>query len=232
VEINNCCETNRESKGWWRDHWISILALIISALSALFAYSQYSITKSLSHMHIEPTLKIMFDIPKTGNPIFAIANIGDIKVISVSGKYNEYFFDKKINKIKFTAKTGNIFDERWMYIKELNPNEHKKFEVTSLKLTSNNPIIVHVHHFELKYFRESDMKEYLRQDFYFLDSGRLYNHKEYTDNISYKKIMFEIENLKVQIPRIQTKPGQIKESLDLLDRKEIIPPSEQWGNKR
>lgn len=69
---------------WLAKNWMALLALIISAASTWFAYAQHRFAKHLAHVHIEPALVSLLDLPKKENPVYIVSNQGDIPVVSFS----------------------------------------------------------------------------------------------------------------------------------------------------
>jgi hypothetical protein len=50
--------------------------------------------------------------------------------------------------------------------------------------------------FDIDYYREPDMKHYTRRDIYFVENGKVYNHKEFMNNSYYEPIMKGIASFK------------------------------------
>jgi hypothetical protein len=95
----------------------------------------------------------------------------------------------------------------------LNSTEYKKQELLRVDPVIN---IVTVYRFDVKYYRETDMEEYRRLEFFFVDNGIAYSHAQYRKNEHYFKIMAGIES--TEIPEPKYPPGKIKEVLESLDK--------------
>ena len=56
--------------------------------------------------------------------------------------------------------------------------------------------VVAVYVFDIKYFRESDMKEFTQKNIYFVDSGKVYSHNQYRNQPDYRTVMVALEKFK------------------------------------
>lgn len=148
---------------WLRKNCISLLALIISIAALSYTHKQSSLASKQAHLHIEPVIKTYFDLPKEKNPVFVIANEGDIQVVSVSVGNRVFVFDKNIGKITSAAEAGRLFSPGAIFRENLKPTEYEDLEL--LKVSSKENLIV-VYEFFIKYFRENDMKEFERTGYF------------------------------------------------------------------
>jgi len=202
-----------------RENWksalpiaISVLALGVSVWSVRVNVERNRIARSLAHSHIEPTVKCLFDLPEDGNPVFLVTNNGDIPAVSLAIAHNLYVFDKATLELTMSSQAGNLFTDDMIYREELKPTEY-----VSQELLWVGPVeeLIAVYLFNLRYYRETDMQRFDRQETFFVDDGQVYSHSEFRRTTSYRPIMAEIE--RAQMPEIQFDPGRLKEVLEMLD---------------
>lgn len=206
------CMVGKISKqlvNWLRKNWISLLALIISMAALLYTHKQSSLASKQAHLHIEPVIKTYFDLPKEKNPVFVIANEGDIQVVSVSVGNRVFVFDKNIGKIAYAAEAGRLFSPGAIFRENLKPTEHEYLEL--LKVSSKENLIV-VYEFFIKYFRENDMKEFERTEYFFIDGFNIVSHADFLKNRFYRTLMAEITNF--TMPAQERIPGTLRQYLD------------------
>jgi hypothetical protein len=199
---------------WYRlkKNWMSLLALLISLGSLLLNIGNYTADKRLAHLHMEPTVKCLFDFPDDGNPVFLVTNNGDIPAVSLSIAHSVYVFDRTTLDLATVAQSGNLFSDNVIYREELRPTEY-----ASLELVRVDPVdrLIAVYLFDLRYYRESDMQSYDRQEIFYVDSGQVYSQSEFIRTATYRPIMEGIEQF--QMPLIQYDPGSLRELLELLE---------------
>lgn len=194
---------------WLKKNWISLLALIISVVALFYTHKQSSLASKLAHLHIEPVMKTYFDLPKEKNPFFVIANEGDIPVVSISVGNRVFVFDKNIGKIASAAEAGRIFSPGAIFRENLKPTEYEDLEL--IKVSPQEHLIV-VYEFIIKYFRENDMKEFERTEYFFIDGFNVVSHAEFFKNRFYRTLMAEINNFKM--PAQEGIPGTLRQYLD------------------
>jgi len=172
----------------------SITALIFSVLSFWNARTQIANTRKTSHVDVSPNLScaIAFPLTFTGtnrpaasaNPTVKILNRGPIKVVSLS----------VIHEIFTFSSNGAL--QTW--IGERDPNHEFLFfekELLPSKLVEASLVgssIPAVYVFHLSYFREEDMQQFTRNEFFFVQNGQVTEHKEFRNHLLYRKIMHQI----------------------------------------
>ena len=194
---------------WLRKNCISLVALIISMFALYYTYKQSSLASKLAHLHIEPLIKTYFDLPKEKNPVFVIANEGDIPVVSVSVGNRVFIFDKNMGKIESAAEAGRIFSPGVIFRENLKPTEYEDLEL--LKVSHQKHLIV-VYQFFINYFRENDMKKFERTEYFFIDGFTAVSHVDFLKNRFYRTLMEQITNFTMTAQ--ERIPGTLRQYLD------------------
>ncbi len=194
---------------WLKKNWISLLALIISVVALFYTHKQSSLASKQAYLHIEPVMKTYFDLPKEKNPVFVIANEGDIPVVSVSVGNRVFVFNKNISKIAAAAEFGRIFSPGAIFCEYLKPSEYRDLEL--IKVKPQEHLIV-AYEFHIKYFRETDMREFDRTEYHFIDGHNLVKHADFLQNKFYRILMSEITNFRM--PEQERIPGTLRQYLD------------------
>ncbi len=194
---------------WLQENWIGLLALGVSVVALLYTYKQSTLSSKQAQQHIEPVIKTYFDLPKEKNPIYVIANEGDIPVVSASVGNRVFVFDRNIKKIASAAEAGRIFSPGAIYREILKPAEHEDLEL--LKVGLQERLIV-VYEFKIKYFREKDMKEFERTEYYFIDGAKLTPHSDFIKSQFYRPLMAQIESFRM--PEQDRIPGTLRDYLE------------------
>ncbi len=200
---------------WLLENWISLLALTISIGALIFTYKQSLLASKEAHQHIKPVLKTYFDKPIEKNPIFVIANEGNIPIVSVSVGNRTFAFDKKEEKIAIAAESSKVFSPGAIFRESLKPTEHEDMEL--LKINPRDDLIT-IYEFRIKYFREKDMKEYERKEYFFIDGSNTVSHTDFLNNKYYRLIMSEVINYK--FPEKKKTPGSLREFIEATTDKE------------
>lgn len=162
----------------------------------------FSLREILFHenrANIDPDIQSKLEYPinlendealkQTNNPEVIITNIGPIKAVAFSVDYKSYYYDKNRDAIEGPCELKKETHGHLIFVKDLQPSEDIKAELNGYKYADNS---VGIYMFTLKYYRESDMKMYNRQDIYFVDNYNIISEKYYSTNISYSKIMQSI----------------------------------------
>jgi hypothetical protein len=194
---------------WFRENWIALLALILSIPAIIFTYCQYRLSRSLAHLHIEPTIKTYFDAPAEKNPIFALSNEGNVPAASVSVVVRLYVYNKNKKAIVSTASMGEIFSPGAIYREELKPTEHVSLELIGVKPKSN---LIVAYQFSIRYFRKSNMREFSRVEYSFVDAGVPVAHADFLSSEHYRHLMSEIPSVEVPLPKWDR--GSLREYFD------------------
>lgn len=171
----------------WFAVFCALLAVIITSVTA---YNNLR----LKHLHLAPNIKSVFSFPQKfpqdGAANLTIVNTEDIPAVSITIELKTYTFNIKTGDIGLSSESYGTFDKKWVYIDKLNPHDHQKTNIKYLNVAyMTNKEVVGIYVFDLKYYREADMKEYEKRELFFVESGTAYTHKEYRGNLNYKNIM-------------------------------------------
>ena len=197
---------------WLKKKWMALLALCVSLLSLFLSLVRFIDSRQLAHLHMEPTIKCMFDFPDTGNPVFLVTNTGDIPVVSLSVAHNLYVFDRTTLELMTVAYSGNLFSDDMIYQEELKPTEYVNQDLVRFDPVDD---IIAVYSFNLRYYRELDMHRFDREEIFYVDGGQVYDQLEFMQTSSYRLIMEQIEQF--QMPSLQYDPGSLQEFLERLE---------------
>jgi hypothetical protein len=202
-------------KDWLRKNWVSLIAIMISLISLWYTHKQSLLAFRLAHLHIEPEIKTQFDLKKNEhNPTLVIANVGNIPVVSVSVNYQVFILNKETKNIESASCGKGMWAPGILYSEHLKPSEHPELQLIGIE--SPNRLIAY--EFNLKYFRESDMREYNRKDYYFIDNNIVLNRDQFKKYTLYRDVMsniasfsFEGEPNQVikQLPSQQSEPIKV-----------------------
>jgi hypothetical protein len=197
---------------WLQKKWMSLLALVVSLASLALGIMSFTFSRGLAHLHMEPTVKCLFDFPNDANPVLLVTNNGDIAVASLSVTHSFYVFNKSTLDLSAAGQSGNLFRDDVLYREELRPADY-----VSLELVRFDPVdgFIGVYVFDLKFYRQSDMRSFCRREVFYVDEGRVYSRSEFMKTTSYRPIMEQIELL--QMPTIQYDPGKLREVLEALE---------------
>jgi len=205
--------SKNKKMSWFGRHWLDLIALFISMVALWFSYRQNHITRRLAHLHLDPSVKAMFDLPKEGNPVFVITNDGDTAIVSLSVFHNVYLFDAKKQQIVSAAKTGKWLGDRMIYREELKPSEYEQTELLGVNAPDTQ---VSIYEFNIRYYRPEDMKLYTKRELYFIMDRRAFAHVDFRTNPYYSHIMDSIDRF--DFPQTQYDPGKLKTILESWDK--------------
>ena len=159
---------------------LSTVAIVISGISALFSYQQFSLASKIAHLHIDPTMKYSMSYYdnsiKKRDPKLFITNVSSLPVSSLSFYPKIFMYNHKTNIITSTIELENAFLDSFGMIEELPPGKTVVFpHLPTMDLNKD----ISVYLFEVKYYRKSDMKEYTDLEYFFVDDNTLYSRAEY-----------------------------------------------------
>jgi hypothetical protein len=174
---------------WLGKNWIALLALIISIISAWFSCEQNSLSKRIAHLHLDPVVEPMFDLPAKGNPIFVVTNQGDIPVASLSVSHKIFTFDSVTRKIVSAIAAGSWLGKKIIFKEELKPTEFVSSELIDISGPIND---VSVYLFNLKYYRFEDMEPYENEIIYFVRGRQVFDHRHFRKDPLYPDIIDKI----------------------------------------
>jgi tetratricopeptide (TPR) repeat protein len=192
----------------WKE-WIAIAISVIALSISLIAFwYPYSLSKRLAHLHIDPEIKTLFNLNKDGNnPILTISNVGNIPAVTVSVNYQVFVLNKENGNIESASSGKGIYDPRIFFSEQIKPSEHPELRLLGYK--APNRLVVY--EFNLKYFRESDMQEYSRKIYYFIDNNEVLNRDQFKKSALYPDVMADIASFSFeQEPNQLTKQPHLK----------------------
>jgi len=202
-------EEDKQSGGWFSQNWMALVALIISIGALAYTHLTYDLQAKLSHLHIEPIIKTSFDLPPYKSPVFVVFNEGNIPAVSVSCGYSVFTFNKSQKKIETAAKAGRVFSPGVIYKESLKSTEYASMDLLGVQPAKNTLV---VYQFDLVYFREQDMKQFTRKEYYFVDNGRVLSLSDFRSNPLYRDVMYQISQ--TVVPDSNWMPGTLKAYLD------------------
>ncbi len=127
------------------------------------------------------------------NPRLIITNTGAIKVVAFSVDYKSYLYDVPNATIASYGELAKNTTGHLIFVKELAPSEEIKQDLNGFNWKS---YAVGVYIFELKFYRESDMKLFTHKYIYFIDNYNIFLEKDYSKNANYAIILKAIKNYK------------------------------------
>ena len=202
-------DENKKNRCWFIQNWIALAALIISIIALVHTHLAYDLQTQLSHLHMEPIIKTSFDLPSNKNPVFVVFNEGNVPAVSVSCGYCVFTFNKGQKKIETAAKGGRVFSPGVIYKESLKSTEYASMDLLGVQPVKN---ILVIYQFDLVYFREQDMKQFLRKEYYFVDNGQVIVQSKFRHNPLYRDVMYQISQ--TVIPDPSWAPGMLKTYLD------------------
>ena len=129
---------------------------------------------------------------QTDNPELVITNIGPIKAVAFSLDYKAYFYDKNLTTIAASTELRKETHGHLIFVKELHPSEEIKQQLNGF----HDKDKIGIYTFTMKYYRESDMKMFNRQEMFFIENYEIVSQKDYSKNNSYSKIIQGIKSYK------------------------------------
>jgi hypothetical protein len=207
--VKVCLAAGASLAKWQRSDWFATTALAVSAVSLIYVHYQVQLSRHQAQLHLEPELKTYFDAPAEKNPVFVVANEGDIPAASVSVAVNMYVYDKNEKKVVTAASLGRIFSPGAIYRAELLPSEHESLELTGVE---TQPHLIVVYEFHVRYFRQTDMREFARNEYFFVEGGVPRQHADFMKNDHYLRIMAEAQ--RVQMPEQEWDQGALRRHID------------------
>ncbi len=190
--------------------WTLYIGIILGIL-VVFLKWQNEIWKNKQN-NIEPNISCLMEYPikvegehtyrDTNNPNVIINNSGPVTAISLSAEINIYIYNKKEKKIDYFIKTGFKGFDHSISANKLEP--FSDIEDSTIGINGNDVITMYL--ICINYFRESDMKSFTLNEYFFTHNKDIYNDSEFKKNKRYKKI---IEAVNTYNPT-DTKRNEIK----------------------
>ena len=191
-------ENGHETKRGWASIVISFFALLISALSAYYAYDQSQTAKRLSFQHINPKIKIDLEYPTKvknsklevnyNNPEYIITNTGPISITSLTLDYRCFLYNKPLDKITSVIYMSGPHYEHILFKKKLEPSDSVKEQLPGFQEHVPNTYIG-AFVFNAKYYRSSDLEEYDRREIFFIQDNQIHRHADFISSPYYGAIM-------------------------------------------
>jgi hypothetical protein len=126
------------------------------------------------------------------NPEITITNIGPIKAVAFSVDFKSYLYDVCRAAIDSSVEIRKETHGHFIFVKELQPSEDIKQDLNGFHAKGK----VGIYTFDLKYYRESDMKMFTRQDMFFIEGYEIFSKKDYSKNRNYPRIIQAVKNYK------------------------------------
>lgn len=124
------------------------------------------------------------------NPAFKIYNDGPSKVLSMDVMYHMYVYVIDNSSYISGGTLGSTKGKfKYIFEKEFNTFSEIKKIAWNLSMDFPGKHVVAVNIFDIRYYRESDLKEYKRKDIYFIDNGVISTHREYMKNPRYSEVI-------------------------------------------
>jgi len=206
--FRSCSQAERASESARRSNEIAEQANAIAA-------SQVDLANRQAKLHLEPELATYFDAPTNRPPLFVVANKGTIPATSVTAGYRRYTYDKDSRSIVGTTEPYLLFSPGAIYCEVLKPTERRELRLRLGKVAFATNLL-EVYQFTVKYFRDTDMKEYSRTEWHFIDNGTLMPHREYVNRPEYANVMSRIEAHKTK--PVDWPPGTLSSYLELMKK--------------
>lgn len=174
-------------------NWALYFCIILGLLAGFLIW-QNEIWKSKKNK-IKPNISCLMEYPvkvegehtyrDTSNPNIIINNSGPITAISLSVEIVTYIYNTKENKIDHVFKTG--FESFKHAVSKTKLEPFTKIEQSTIGINGIHAIAVYV--INIIYFRESDMKSFTLNEYFFTQNKNIYNNSEFKNNKNYKKIV-------------------------------------------
>lgn len=170
---------------------LSILAVIISLISAGNSVYQTIETRKIYRTHIQPDIQcVMRPRPEAkGDYVEAqlvVLNNGPIKAASLSVSYRAYMYNPKTFKIIASMGIAEDLVDYAIIQPELMVGQRIVQPVFG-----TSPTAIYV--FNITYYRESDMEKFSRREIFLADSGSYYDHKSFMSRPSYQETIKNLE---------------------------------------
>lgn len=126
------------------------------------------------------------------NPEITLVNTGPITATAFSMDLKVYYYDKNRAEIVSVSEMQQVPQDHFISVKELAHSENIKRQLPGV----HGKKMVGIYIFTLKYYRETDMKMFNRQDIFFIENYKIFSKNDYLKNNNYPKIMQAIKSYK------------------------------------
>lgn len=155
------------------------------------------------YIHIIPKIECSLEEAKPegqGSHLFTLTNVSPIKIVSLSIKHYTLLYSKKEERftgVGFVKPSEYLRWNKWIFQDELNPEDFISKEVGSANLRLPDTILVYM--FDINYCRGTDMQNFNKRVFFFVDDNHIYDLKESWANSSYRKVVRDIEKILYEV---------------------------------
>jgi hypothetical protein len=178
-----------------------VIGIVLSSIISCAAlYQACSVNKQLVEPRINTYLKWEYsDIngkytADLWNPTFKIYNDGPIKVVSMDVMYHMYVYNLDNSSYMNGGTLGSTKGKfKYIFEKEFDVFAESKKGAFNLSMDFPNQHVVAVNIFDIRYYRDSDLKEYRRKDIFFIDNGVISTHREYMKNPRYFEVVSYVD---------------------------------------
>jgi hypothetical protein len=180
-----------------------LVAVVIAgfALLSQWGWNAYQDTqnKERNYQHIKPEIVCLIEYPikseegkvtrNTRNPDIIIANKGSIKAVSLTADIKVYSYDEEKKVITNYIDNGFKSFEHAMSSQELLP--YNEIRQSCIGLDSKNWIAVYC--INVSYHRESDMKQYIDEYYFFTKQKKIIDPESLKNNGLYDEIISKVK---------------------------------------
>jgi len=196
---------------FFKKNCISLAALIISIFSCLFTYQQCSLARNQARLHLKPEITSYVDFPDSEGLSLLIANRGNIPAVSLGVEDKMFIFEKGSRTITIGMRSQPLLGPASVFMESLKPNDRKRIMLPIIENPGNKIVVYEI---SMRYFRESDMEEFSKTDYYFYEDGQRYTHEQFRNNRFYGDIMAGIKRADFAIDKVADKmellPGVVE----------------------
>jgi hypothetical protein len=175
-------------QGIERKEWISIAALLVSVVSAFYAYRKAELTMQSLKQHLDPELVCSLGNIRDQFALFSLVNEGQIAAESIIVDHVTLRYEKKGEKtgqIRMAGYGGDLpFPSgqlarpgaRWDYASKLEPNQHTPPKETGMFVppAPYNEKLIAILFFKVTYLRPTDGKRYEKCCFFYKEGDDHY----------------------------------------------------------
>jgi hypothetical protein len=203
------------NKTWFL--WTLFGGLVLGLLTGFLLWqnevwkSQESTTAGIQR-EVAPTISCFMEYPiqvqnkepyrNTRNPSVIIKNSGPIAAVSLTAAIDIYVYDTKENRIDELIKTGFKGFAYAISTKELQPFT----DIEHSTLGINGKDIIAIYSVSVNYYRESDMKFFELNEYFFIFDKTIYNNDEFKNDARHQVIINKIKSFAPPI----TKGNEVK----------------------
>lgn len=194
-----------------KERYISLAALVISVFSCWFTYQQCSLARHQARMHLEPEIASYIDFPDKEGLSLLIANKGNIPAVSLGVEDKIFVFNKTSRKVEIGMRSLSLVGPASTFVEALKPSDRKMIRLPIIENVENKIVIYEIF---MRYFRESDMKEFYKTEYYFYEDGQRHTHEKFRKHRFYKDIMMGVRAVDFSIDKVVDKmdflPGVVE----------------------